>query len=138
MISNITLEDYEQYKEHIQSDFTFETYKNFIKNLSSNHQIIVLKHNDIIVGSATVIIEYKLTHGGCKMGHIENVLVNDNMRGKGYGQLIINKLIKICKDNGCYRIDLICSEDLLPFYKKINRTMKQQCAISYMIEENFS
>ena len=135
-ISNLILEDYEQYKTHIQSEFTLETYKDFLNNLSINHQIIVLKYNNVIVGSATLLIEIKLTYGGCKMGHIENVLVDDTYRGKGYGQMIINKLIDICNDNGCYRIDLICSEDLLSFYNKINQPKKQQCAISFMIEEN--
>jgi len=137
MLSLLNINDYEQYKEHIDGTYTRETFSDFINNLSINHQILVMKNNDVIICSGTILIEHKLTHGGCKLGHIENILVNGTERGHGYGYQIVNKLINIGCDQGCYRIDLVCSEELIPFYNKIPRSTIKQHAVSYMIEENF-
>jgi len=137
MITTLDKNDYEQYKEHIDGTFNMKTFNEFIDNLSINHQIIVMKIDDNIIGSGTILIEHKLTYGGCKLGHIENVLINGIERGHGYGYQIVNKLIDIGTSQGCYRIDLVCKEELIPFYNKINRSTVKQSAISYMIEENF-
>ena len=51
-------------------------------------------------------------------GHIEDIVVDTKMRGNDFGVSLINELVKIAKDKGCYRITLFCDEPLLNFYKK--------------------
>ena len=122
-IEKINLEDYENYKNHIKSNFTKEYYEDFLKNvLNNNHQIFVIKNllkNNEIIASGTILIEKKLTYGGCKMGHIENILVEEIYRGNGYGKKIVQHLVDYARDKKCYRIDLSCEEKLIKFYKII-------------------
>ena len=49
--------------------------------------------NNNIIGSGTILIEEKLTYGGCKMGHLENIIINKKYRGKGYGEKLIKELL---------------------------------------------
>ena len=131
-------EHYLQYKALINSDISEEVFYNFIHNtLNENHIIIVLEDkNKHIIGSGTIIIEKKLTYGGCKMGHLENILIHEEYRGKGYGESLINKLLEICKEKKCYRVDLNCNDELEHFYKKNGFTKKHICMNVYF-QENF-
>ena len=70
------------------------------------------------------------------MGHIENILIDKKFRSKGYGQMIVNKLLNIAKESGCYRVDLNCNSELEKFYKKNNFNQKYLCMNIYF-NENF-
>ena len=65
------------------------------------------------------MIEQKFIHNGGKVGHIEDVVTRKGYEGKGIGKEILNELIKIAKDNECYKIILDCDEKLIKFYEKI-------------------
>jgi glucosamine-phosphate N-acetyltransferase len=119
-IRNIELSDFYNYKKHINSDISNEYFDNFVNNiLNDNHHILVIEYENIIVGSGTLLIEEKMTYGGCKMGHIENILIDENMRGKKLGTLLIHELIKIADQKKCYRVDLGCENFLKKFYKSV-------------------
>ena len=89
-----------------------------------------------LLGTGTLLIEPKLTYGGCKMGHIENILIDEKYRGKGYGENLVNKLLEISKNEKCYRVDLNCTPELNRFYKKMNFKKKYICMNLYF-KENF-
>ena len=52
------------------------------------------------------------------------------MRGKMVGVKLINKLINIGSEKGCYRITLFCEEKLIKFYErtgfKVNNIMMKK------------
>ena len=52
------------------------------------------------------------------VGNIENILIDEKYRGNGYGEKIVNKLLEMCKEQKCYRVDLNCSYELEHFYQK--------------------
>jgi len=54
------------------------------------------------------------------LGHIEDIVVNKSHRGKGIGKAIVQKLIDIGKEKGCYKTVINCKKELLPFYQKTN------------------
>ena len=138
-LRNINLSDYNQYKQHINSNFTFEYFENFLKNLlNENHVILIVKKNNNIIASGTLLIEEKLTYNGCKLGHIENIFVNECERGKKIGSLIIKKLVEIANYNKCYRVDLCCDDSLVKFYEKLNFIIKKQNTMSLLLPNNFS
>ena len=138
-IRNLNVTDYDNYINHIKTNVTHDVYNNFVSNvLSDYHKIIVVIINNLIIGSGTIIIERKMTHNGCKMGHIENILVDEHYRNKGIGAKIINELHQIAKLSGCYRIDLICSNDLINYYKKIIPDVIEQSGLTIMIPENYN
>lgn len=135
--SNLDKNDYHTYKNLINSNITQEYFENFLYNiLNENHIIIVLKKDNNIIGSGTILIENKLTYNGCKMGHIENIIIDEKYRKQGYGEELVKYLLKICNDRKCYRVDLNCNSELENFYKKNNFNKKHICMNIYF-KENF-
>lgn len=136
---NIIVDDYLKYIKLINSNVDYEYFVNFLKNiLNKNHKIIVIiDENNEIIGTGTVFIEYKLTHNGCKMGHLENILIDKNYQGKGYGEKLVEELLRICKNNNCYRVDLNCNKELTNFYNKNGFNINNIC-MNVFIKENFT
>ena len=89
-------------------------WNDFIKNTASNS--IVGLYNDKIVAYGSVVIENKVR--GEVAGHIEDIVVDSEVRGKMIGVSLIKELIKLAKNKGCYRITLFCKENLINFYAR--------------------
>lgn len=99
----------------------------FIKNLNKNHKIFLLKDeekNNKIIGTITIIIEKKITHNFNCVGHIEDVIIDKNYRGKKLGKRIINEAVNYCRNINCYKVILDCSDNNIKFYEKCNFTLK--------------
>lgn len=86
----------------------------FISNTSSNSIVGVI--DDKVIAYGSIIIENKI-RGECA-GHIEDIVVDKEVRGKNIGVDLINKLIEIGKNKKCYRITLLCDKSLEKFYCK--------------------
>ena len=86
----------------------------FISNSSSNS--IVGVFNKKIVAYGSIIIENKIR--GEVAGHIEDIVVDKEVRGKMVGVCLIKELIGIAQKKGCYRITLFCKEKLEKFYSR--------------------
>jgi len=137
-IRHIKLCDYISYTNHIHSDITYDYFENFINNiLNDNHHIIVAVTDDIILGSITIFIEHKMTYNGCKMAHIENMLVEKDMRHQNIGSKLINCSVGIAKEQKCYRIDLACDESVKNFYIK-NNFNPDNISMTMLIKDNFT
>ena len=116
-----------QLKEKDINTIDSETaWKNFKSNSSSNS--IVGIYNDRVVAYGSIVIENKIR--GDIAGHIEDIVVDDSMRGKMVGVKLINKLVNIGSEKGCYRITLFCEEKLIKFYErtgfKVNNVMMKK------------
>jgi len=136
-LRKINNSDYEIYKKINNTDITNHYFNNFINNiLNKYHNIYVLENENIIIGFGTLILENKLTHNGCKMGHIENIIIDEKYRSCGYGIQLVKELIEICKKEKCYKIILNCDSYLEHFYKK-NDFIKNKLSMELLIKENF-
>ena len=104
----------------INNYIKFKDFKNKWFEISNNkfHKIYVIELNNKIVASGTLIVEPKFIRNCNYAGHIEDIVVDENMRGKGLARLIINKLIEISKDLNCYRVTLNCHESKFGLYSK--------------------
>ena len=71
------------------------------------------------------------------MVHIENILIDEKYRGNGYGELLVNYLLGIGKENKCYRVDLNCTSELEHFYQK-NGFKKKHLCMNIYFKENFN
>ena len=99
----------------------------FFRNLSRilSKGIIIIafvkdKENKIkIIGTGTIFLEPKISHGGKNVGHIEDIIVDKEYRGKGIAKNIIKLLIEYAKNNNCYKTVLTAKESLKDFYKKL-------------------
>jgi len=96
-----------------------------IHRYSDNHNnldkkdILVLRYEDQIIGTGSLLVEQKLTHNMGKVGHIEDVVVDQQYRGFGMARQLVERLICIAHDNNCYKVILDCSDDLIGFYGKM-------------------
>ena len=91
-----------------------KAWDDFNSNTSSNS--IVGIYNNKIVAYGSVVIENKIR--GEVAGHIEDIVVDSEVRGKMVGVSLIKELIEISRKKGCYRITLFCNEKLINFYSR--------------------
>ena len=91
-----------------------KAWNDFNSNTSSNS--IVGIYNNRIVAYGSVVIENKIR--GEVAGHIEDIVVDSEVRGKMVGVSLIKELIEISRKKGCYRITLFCNEKLINFYSR--------------------
>ena len=91
-----------------------KAWNDFITNSSSNS--IVGIYNDKVVAYGSVVVENKVR--GEVAGHIEDIVVDTEVRGKMIGVSLIKELVKVAKNKGCYRITLFCKESLINFYSR--------------------
>ena len=89
-----------------------KAWSDFINNTGSNS--VVGLYNNKIVAYGSVVVENKIR--GEVAGHIEDIVVDSEVRGKMIGVSLIKELIKVAKNKGCYRITLFCKETLVNFY----------------------
>ena len=89
----------------------------FRRRLRQGWYTVVALDENRLVGTASLLIERKLLRGGARVGHIEDVVVNQNARGRGVGRLLINHLITRCQQMGCYKVVLTCSDHVASFYE---------------------
>ena len=87
----------------------------------------------IIVASGTCFLEPKIIHNFMNVGHIEDVVVDANFRGKGVVHNILNHLKNYAVSNNCYKVILDCQSELVKVYSKSNYTQKGvQMAIYFL------
>ncbi len=136
MIRNILKSDYNAYISLLGTGISNRSYDCFLDTvLNDTHVILVMEADNSIVGTGTLFIEEKMTYGGCKMGHIENVLVKGEYRSRGYGEALVGRLVSLAKEGGCYRVDLNCKANLEHFYGK-NGFIRRGLHMSTYIKEN--
>ena len=91
-----------------------KAWSDFTSNSSSNSVVGI--YNNKVVAYGSLVVENKIR--GEVAGHIEDIVVDSNVRGKMIGVALIKELIKIGKIKGCYRITLFCKETLVKFYSR--------------------
>ena len=71
-----------------------------------------------IIASGTIIIEPKIIREGRNVGHIEDIVVSKEMRGKEISQKILDMLKIIAREKNCYKVILDCNEEVKKVYVK--------------------
>jgi phosphoacetylglucosamine mutase len=92
--------------------------KNIYESLDQRHMIFVVKHDNVIIGCGTLLIEQKIIHELGSVGHIEDIVVDSKYRGYGIGKKIILHLNHLSKMMQCYKCILDCSNENVGFYEK--------------------
>jgi glucosamine-phosphate N-acetyltransferase len=89
----------------------------------------------MIVGCATLVVEQKFIRDAALCGHIEDVVTDKSVRGKGIGRLLTKALIQLGRDVGCYKIILDCNDDNVAFYERCGMRPKERQMVIYLNEE---
>lgn len=137
----LTVNDYHKKHTLLLSQLTdttpcsFYNFQSFVRGMNNNiHYISVIEHfpTGKIVATGTVYIETKIIHGFGKVGHIEDVIVDETFRGEGLGKKIIDKLIQFASNNMCYKLVLSSTCDGIQFYEKCGFIKKEQSMMKYL------
>lgn len=136
IIRKLTENDYIEYLDLINefrpSKFTEDQFKDTLKLINLNSHIFVIQLNTKLIATATIIFEHKFIHNISKYSQIEDVCVKEEFRKNGYGKILINYLIEVSKNNKCKKINLVCNNDIIKFYKSCNFDEKS-IHMSYLI-----
>ncbi len=89
-----------------------------IKKIRTTRTYVALI-NKQVVGTASLVIDNKFIHSGGITGYIEDVAVNNQCQHKGVGSKLINHLVKVAKELGCYKVMLSCDNKVKSFYEKL-------------------
>ena len=85
---------------------------------------VVAENKGIVVGFALYYTSYSTWKGACL--YLEDFLVTENMRGKGIGKLLFDKVYQIAKNRKVKRFQwqvLDWNEPAINFYKKYNAVL---------------
>ncbi|KAJ9155248.1 Glucosamine 6-phosphate N-acetyltransferase [Pleurostoma richardsiae] len=82
------------------------------------YYLLVIEHENRIVGTGSLVVEKKFIHNRGLCGHIEEIAIAKELQGKGLGLLMIQALDSVAKNVGCYKNILNCSPKNEPFYVK--------------------
>eukprot|EP01119_Soliformovum_irregulare_P022975 TRINITY_DN7952_c0_g1_i1.p1 TRINITY_DN7952_c0_g1~~TRINITY_DN7952_c0_g1_i1.p1 ORF type:complete len:136 (-),score=23.10 TRINITY_DN7952_c0_g1_i1:224-631(-) len=85
-----------------------------------------------IVGAASLIVERKIVRNLGKCGHIEDVVIDDGIRGKNLGKRMMDQLLHVAAEIGCYKVILDCSDKNVAFYEKCGFHRKEVQMAKYI------
>ena len=68
--------------------------------------LIVLEAGRQVRGCCVLYVLPNLSHGGAPFGLVENVIVDEPDRGRGYGKLLMAEVVRRAKEAGCYKVTL--------------------------------
>ena len=69
---------------------------------------------------------------GRSVGHVEDVVVHDSTRGKGFGRLLLLHLSALARAMGCYKVILNCAEKNRGFYEKCGFVYREVSMARYL------
>lgn len=123
--------------ELVESDFNkgfFELVNHFTKELNpeskdkaknniklfnnENTKTLVIEYDNKIIATGKILLETKIHNNLRKVGHIGDFVISEEYRNKGFGKELLKELVKIGKDNDCYKTVLECNPDVTGFYEK--------------------
>jgi len=85
----------------------------------------------VVIATGSLIIEPKFIHQAGMVGHIEDCVVEETMRSKGLGRMIVEQLKRLARETGCYKCILDCEEQNVPFYERCGFKRKEVMMVHY-------
>jgi len=87
-----------------------------------NTRLLVAEDAGRVVGTLTLYTLPNLSHGGRSTAIVENVVVDDALRGSGLGRLLMAEADRLAQEAGCYKVALTSNNKRAPahtFYETI-------------------
>ena len=138
-IRKLNVLDYDNYLKLINqfqpTTFTEQDYQRTLQN--NNSTIWVLEYNNELIGTLTILYEYKFISNIIKLAHIEDVCIDKRFRKKGLGNLLIKFAISQATKKECYKIILDCDETHEPFYNKSGLVKNGIQMTKYLFNSNY-
>lgn len=127
---NITEKFYNEFINLVKSfrntNISYNQFRNYISELTNFYDIFLLidEESGNIIGCITVLLEQKIIHNLQLVCHVEDLIINNNYKNKGFGSIILDYIKKYAIVKNCYKIILNCDSNIKEFYIKNNFTSK--------------
>jgi len=119
-MSTLNIEKYAELVSFLSDTVGPDIRPSLLKIVASQHVAIYIAGElDYPVGTITLMIEPKIIHNGRPVGHIEDLVVHSDYRGRGLARLLVNKVVTEAKRHDCYKVLLNCDDDHMPLYEKL-------------------
>jgi GNAT superfamily N-acetyltransferase len=85
-------------------------------------RLLVIEDEGALFGSATMVIVPNVGHGGRPYAIVENVVVDEAMRGRGIGEQLMHYIVDRAREAGCYKVALTSRKfrtDAHRFYERL-------------------
>ena len=118
-----------QVDEHI-----LDVWNKILQN--KDYHIVVADVDGAVVSTCTCVIIPNLTHNQRPYAVVENVVTDQNFRGKGYATSCLNYAKEIAIKNNCYKLMLMTGskkETTLNFYRNAGYTDKTKTAFDQRV-----
>ena len=118
-----------QVDEHILA-----VWNNILQN--KDYHIVVADVDGAVVSTCTCVIIPNLTHNQRPYAVVENVVTDQNFRGKGYATSCLDFAKEIAIKNNCYKLMLMTGskkETTLNFYRNAGYTDKTKTAFDQRV-----
>ena len=103
---------------------------------NKDYHIVVADVEGKVVSTCTCVIIPNLTHNQRPYAVVENVVTDQNFRGKGYATSCLNYAKEIAIKNNCYKLMLMTGskkETTLNFYRNAGYTDKTKTAFDQRV-----
>ncbi len=78
----------------------------------------VALENEVVIGTVSLVFEYKFLYDGVIAAHLEDLAVHENYQSAGIGSALMDYCIKSARENGCYKLILNCTKEMKKYYKR--------------------
>jgi len=85
-------------------------------------RLLVVEVDGRLVGTATLVIVPNLSYGGRPHAIVDNVVVDETERSKGYGEALVRRCLEVAREAGCTRLALTTDmrrHDAHRFYERL-------------------
>jgi N-acetylglutamate synthase-like GNAT family acetyltransferase len=96
-----------------------ETLKRVFAEIESmpRHYLLVAVDEGLVVGTVDLQIVPHLSHNARPWGIIENMVVDKSCRRQGAGRHLIEKVAELCREAGCYKVQLLSNNKRLQAHR---------------------
>lgn len=99
------------------------------------YDFFVIEIDNIIIGLALYYFKYSTWKGKCMF--LEDIIVKENVRNKGYGKKLFNAVVEVAKNTGVKRMEwqvLDWNKNAIEFYNKYQANLDSKwlnCKLNY-------
>lgn len=123
LFRHLTNGDYVSYlaliRDFRDTIFTEEQFYYTLDTMCRTSDVIVIEEDGELIACGTLLYETKLIHNISKVGHIEDICIKKEHRGKQLGKRLIMYMTNLAKEKGCYKVTLYCDDSNVEFYRKM-------------------
>ena len=111
-------------KAPAEVEVTVTEMKNWGFGADKQFDFFVAEENKVIVGLALYYFKYSTWKGKCLF--LEDIIITESQRGKGFGKLLFDKIVQVAKESAVRRMEwqvLDWNTPAIEFYKKYNSVL---------------